>query len=67
MDFHLTEAEQMLQATAREFAKNEIEPVADAVRGARQHVRRPQRLHIRRQLPEPRLHRLPAELQGTDC
>jgi alkylation response protein AidB-like acyl-CoA dehydrogenase len=25
MDFHLTEAEQMLQATAREFAKNEIE------------------------------------------
>jgi len=31
MDFHLTEAEQMLQATAREFAKNEIEPVADAV------------------------------------
>ena len=30
MDFHLTEAEQMLQATAREFAKNEIEPVADA-------------------------------------
>jgi acyl-CoA dehydrogenase len=31
MDFHLTEAEQMLQATAREFAKNEIEPKADAV------------------------------------
>jgi len=31
MDFHLTEAEQMLQATARDFAKNEIEPVADAV------------------------------------
>ncbi len=31
MDFHLTEAEQMLQATAREFARNEIEPNADAV------------------------------------
>ncbi len=31
MDFHLSEAEQMLQATARDFAKNEIEPVAAAV------------------------------------
>jgi len=31
MDFHLTEAEQMLQATARDFAKNELECVADAV------------------------------------
>ncbi len=31
MDFHLTEAEQMLQATARDFARNEIEQVADAV------------------------------------
>jgi len=31
MDFHLSEAEQMLQSTARDFAKNEIEPVAAAV------------------------------------
>ena len=31
MDFHLNEAEQMLQATARDFSKNEIEPVAAAV------------------------------------
>jgi len=31
MDFHLSEAEQMLQTTARDFAKNEIEPVAAAV------------------------------------
>ena len=31
MEFHLSEAEQMLQTTARDFAKNEIEPVAAAV------------------------------------
>ena len=31
MDFHRSEAEQMLQTTARDFAKNEIEPVAAAV------------------------------------
>ncbi len=31
MDFHLSEAEQMLQTTARDFAKNEIEPVAAAI------------------------------------
>jgi butyryl-CoA dehydrogenase len=31
MDFHLSEAELMLQSTARDFAKNEIEPVAAAV------------------------------------
>jgi len=31
MDFHLSEAEQMLQSTARDFAKNEIEPFAAAV------------------------------------
>jgi butyryl-CoA dehydrogenase len=31
MDFHLSEAELMLQSTARDFAKNEIEPLAAAV------------------------------------
>jgi len=31
MDFHLTEEEKMLQATARDFAKKELEPVAPKV------------------------------------
>lgn len=31
MDFHLTEEEKMLQATARDFAKKELEPVASNV------------------------------------
>jgi len=31
MDFHLTEEEKMLQATARDFARKELEPVASKV------------------------------------